>query len=174
MTVASRVGESDLDKTPEMRLQAKLSQVVRDVEGVSAVAVGDAHGLPIASTAEPGMWSSWPSAKDLRSSSFSPEAQTSGCSTSSSSGFAQRFTRSLKSSDEPRARPNSPRVREAWRGRRKLRGGLDRGGAGGRGSRGAWTVHAGPRIQTAQNEGAPPSVKNGPGGLWTEDRYEPD
>src|SRR6266699_634301 len=50
MTVASRVGESDLDKTPEMRLQAKLSQVVRDVEGVSAVAVGDAHGLPIAST----------------------------------------------------------------------------------------------------------------------------
>jgi len=50
MTVASRVGESDLDKTPEMRLQAKLAQVVRDVEGVSAVAVGDAHGLPIAST----------------------------------------------------------------------------------------------------------------------------
>ncbi len=39
----------------------------------------------------------------------------------------------------------------------------------GRGSSGAWTGHAGPRIQTVQNEGAPPSEKNGPGGIRTLD-----
>src|SRR6266508_393646 len=40
---------------------------------------------------------------------------------------------------------------------------------GGRGSSGAWTGHAVPRIQTVQNEGAPPSEKNGPGGIRTLD-----